>query len=107
MDSGVEKDALYNASDGEQVKSRREKLKTRELQKKAALRRFISEPEGRMWMWDLLGRCGIFRSSFSSEPLVMAFNEGRRDIGTFLASEIGSADSDAFFKMAIENREER
>jgi hypothetical protein len=94
----------FNASDPEQVKSRREKQKTRELQKKSALRKIMSEPAGRMWVWGLLSRCGTYHSSFSSDPLVMAFNEGRRDIGNHLIAEINKIEPELFIKMALENR---
>lgn len=82
----------YNAGDPEQVKGRKEKQKTRDLQKKAALGRFLSEPGGGVWMWDLLSLCGVYHSSFSSDALVMAFNEGRRDIGNHLIAEINRLD---------------
>lgn len=82
----------YNAGDPEQVKGRKEKQKTRDLQKKAALGRFLSEPGGRVWMWELLSLCGVYHSSFSRDALVMAFNEGRRDIGNRLMAEINRLD---------------
>ena len=97
----------YDCGDPDQVKSRREKLKTRELQSKAALRKFLCEPAGRMWMWDLLARCGVYHPSFSTDPLVMAFNEGRRDVGNFLAGQINRIDPEIFVKMATENRGEK
>jgi hypothetical protein len=95
---------VFSASDPEQVKSRREKQKTRELQKKAALRRLISDPAGRMWIRDLMTRCGAYHSSFSTDPLVMAFNEGRRDIGNYVISEIDRIDPELSIRMALENR---
>jgi hypothetical protein len=94
----------FNASDPEQVQSRRERQKSCDLQKKSALRRLMAEPAGRMWVWGLLSRCGTYHSSFSSDPLVMAFNEGRRDIGNYLAEEIDRIGPDLFLKMALENR---
>jgi hypothetical protein len=78
----------YIAGDAEQVKGRKEKQKTRELQKRTALRSIMSVPEGRVWMWDFLSQCGVYHSSFSSDALMMAFNEGRRDMGNRLIAEI-------------------
>ncbi len=85
----------YNAGDFEQLKGRKEKQKTRDLQKKAALRSLMSDSGGRMWMWDLLSLCGVYHSSYSSDSLVMAFNEGRRDIGNHLIAEINRLDGGA------------
>ncbi len=94
----------YIAGDPEQVKGRKERQKTRDLQKKTALRAIMSEPGGRMWMWDLLSLCGVYHSSFSSDALVMAFNEGRRDIGNHLIAEIHRLDGGEEFyrRMACE-----
>lgn len=94
----------YIAGDPEQVRSRKERQKTRDLQRKAALRAVMSDPGGRMWMWDLLSLCGVYHSSFSSDALVMAFNEGRRDIGNHLIAEINRLDGggELYRRMASE-----
>ncbi len=94
----------YNAADPEHVKGRREKLKTRDIQKKASLLNLLSDEAGRMWMWDLISRCGAFHLSFSTDPLIMAFNEGRREIGNHLISEINSIGPELYVRMAIENQ---
>jgi hypothetical protein len=93
-----------DAGDFEQVKGRRDKHKTRELQKNAALRSLMSDSGGRMWMWDLLGLCGVYHASFSTDALVMAFNEGRRDIGNRLLAEINRLDGgpELYRRMASE-----
>ena len=80
LDGMNEQQEPYNAGDAGQVGKRQKSQKTRDLVKKAALRKLMGDPEGRMWMWDLLGRCGAFHLSFSTDALVMAFNEGRRDV---------------------------
>ncbi|MGA2735130.1 MAG: hypothetical protein ABSG35_21335 [Syntrophobacteraceae bacterium] len=79
--------------------------KTRGLQKKAALRKLMSDAEGRMWMWDLLTLCGIFHSSFSVEALRCAFNEGRRDIGLRLLADINQLSPELYIRMMGENQE--
>lgn len=97
---------MNEETDFEQVKNRKEKQKTRDLQKKAALRSLLSEPGGRMWMWDLLSLCGVYHSSFSSDALVMAFHEGRRDIGNRVIAEINRLEGGAelYRRMASEKR---
>jgi hypothetical protein len=41
----------------------------------------MSIPAGRRFLWRLLTMSGVFRSSFSTDPLVMAMNEGQRNVG--------------------------
>ncbi len=62
------------------------------------------DPEGRMWMWDLLTLCGIFHSSFSIDALRCAFNEGRRDIGLRLLAEINQLSPEFYIRMVQENQ---
>ncbi len=93
----------YNAADPEQIERRKKSQKTRDLQKTSALRRLMSDADGRMWMWDLMSRCGVFRLSFSTDPLVMAFNEGRRDIGNHLIGDIDRVGPELYIRMAVEN----
>ena len=100
-----EEKALYNAGDAQQVAKAKSRQKTRSLQKKAAFRKFMSDPEGRMWMWDLLTLCGIFHSSFSMDALRTAFNEGRRDIGLRLLADINQLSPDLYMRMVGENQE--
>ena len=97
-------EGAYNAGDGEHVRARREKEKTRELRKRAALHALMATPDGRAWMWDLICSCGAYRSSFSSEALVMAFNEGRRDIGNSLICELNRLDGgcELYVRMTVE-----
>ncbi len=95
----------YNAGDAQQVAKAKSRQKTRNLQKKAAFRRFMSDPEGRMFMWDLLTLCGIFHSSFSIDALRCAFNEGRRDIGLRLLADINQLSPDLYMRMVGENQE--
>ncbi|MGO8944257.1 MAG: hypothetical protein ACLQJ7_11365 [Syntrophobacteraceae bacterium] len=95
----------YNAGDAQQVAKAKSKQKTRDLQKKAALRKIMSDPEGRMWMWDLLSRCGVYHSSYSSDALAMAFHEGHRNIGLHLTAEINRLSPEMYARMVAENQE--
>ena len=99
----AEEQTPYNAGDAQQVAKRQKSQKTRNLQKKAALRRLISDAEGRMWVWDFLILTGYSSSSFSTEPLIMAFNEGKRSLGLQLIGEINRISPELYVKMALEN----
>jgi len=94
----------YNAGDANQVGRRQKRKKLWQMQKQSALRSLMGVPEGRMWMWDLLGQCGVFHLSFSSDALVMAFNEGKRGVGNQLLAEINRTTPELYMKMVIENQ---
>jgi hypothetical protein len=99
-----ETEVPYNAGDAQQVAHRQKSQKTRDLQKKAALRVLMSTPDGRMWMWDLLTRCGVYHSSYSSDALAMAFHEGHRNIGLHLTAEINRLSPEMYARMVNENQ---
>lgn len=50
-------------------------------QEKADLKYLMSLPQGRRFIWRLLEEAGVFRTSFSTDALEMAFREGCRNQG--------------------------
>lgn len=52
------------------------------------LRFVMSDARGRRFVWELLGAAGVFRSSFATDALVMAHNEGKRDTGLRLLDRL-------------------
>lgn len=48
----------------------------------------MSCPQGRRIVWRLLGSAGVFRSSFATNAMQMAFNEGKRNEGLELLAQI-------------------
>ncbi len=59
-------------------------------------------PEGRRFLWKIIGLAGMFRASMTGESMTTAFNEGRRDIGLGLLLEINNCDHNAFAQMQSE-----
>lgn len=59
----------------------------REERRQAVVEYIMSHPQGRQFIWELLGDCGIYRSSWHPSELIH-FNEGRRDVGLKVLSEI-------------------
>ena len=59
----------------------------------------MSTPGGARFIWRLLTLSGVFRTSFSSDPLVMAMNEGQRNTGLKLLSDVMEACPDKYFTM--------
>lgn len=48
------------------------------------LKWLMAHKQGRRIAWGLLSKYGLYRLSFSSDPLVMAFHEGSRNHGIAL-----------------------
>lgn len=66
----------------------------------------LSTSAGRRFVWDLLGRCGIFALSYArGDTHETAFNEGKRQIGNPLFAEIQSEHPEAYAQMAAESKE--
>jgi len=67
----------------------RERHRARDL---SDLKEFGSTPAGRRVLWRLLSLSGIYRSSMSENPLLMAFSEGARDMGLALMMDLDELD---------------
>lgn len=65
-------------------------------------RYLMSLPQGRRFVWRLLERAGVFRSSFSMNGLEMAHNEGNRNTGLFVLAEIQELCPERFTQMLKE-----
>jgi hypothetical protein len=83
-----------------------DEAKARERRRKELddLRWFLGHPQGRRIVSRLLDQTGVFRSSFNTSGSVMAFAEGRRDIGLFLTGELLEASTDGYMKILKEFR---
>ncbi len=57
---------------------------------------------GRRLLWRLLEMAGVYRSTFSQDALVMAFQEGQRNQGLMLLTDIHAVDPDGYILMAKE-----
>ncbi len=92
----------YNAGDERQVNLRRRQAGRKEKQKGDFLARVLSEKEGRAWLWSLLEFTGPMRSSFAGDPYQTAFNEGQRNVGLKIMSDIMKAAPEQYAVMAEE-----
>lgn len=77
------------------------KLSARELELQD-IRKVVSTREGRRFLWRLLAEAKVFGSCFTGNSATF-FNEGRREFGVFLLTEMLQADKQAYMLMQDEN----
>lgn len=66
------------------------------------LKWLMAHPQGRRIVTRLLDATGVSRSSYSHSGSLMAFNEGRRDIGLLITAEVLEAAPEGYFKLLKE-----
>lgn len=91
-----------NVGDREQVAFARRRIRDAEKASLEARQRLLATSAGKLYFREQLERAGVFRSSFDSDPLRMAFNEGRRNEGLRLLSELFAADPAAALSILTE-----
>lgn len=62
----------------------------------------MAHPQGRRIAARILDQAGVNRSSFNHSGSLMAFNEGRRDIGLWFTAEMLEAAPAGYFKLLTE-----
>ena len=103
---GGEKPALVgNVADPKQVEKAGEKEKIRRRRELDDLIWVLSDPRGRRFVWRLLGKFGLFRSSFTGNSTTF-FNEGERNAALFINTEVMEARPEAYLEMTLEHQKE-
>jgi hypothetical protein len=100
-----DKDKSFNAAEESQVKDRKrkdERLRDIEL---ADMKKMMSTCEGRRFVWRLLDRAGVFRTSFTGNSTTF-FNEGQRNIGLIVLADVMAAAADQYVVMMNESKED-
>lgn len=85
--------------DGQDAKQSEE-----ERQRVEDLKWLMAHKQGRRFMWRLLGVAGVYRTSFHTSGSVTAFNEGQRNVGLMLVSEIQEHAPETYFRMLMERK---
>lgn len=65
----------------------------------------MAHKAGRRFMWRVLEKAGVYRSSFNNSGSITAFNEGQRNIGLMLVAEIQDVTPDQYLAMIKERNE--
>ena len=66
------------------------------------IRWLLGHAQGRRFASRILEQAGVHRSSFNHSGSLMAFNEGRRDVGLWLIAELTEANADGYLKLLKE-----
>lgn len=83
---------------------RQEAARLRREAERAGLGEVLSTKGGRLTVWRLLDMAGVYRLSFTGDPLWSAFNEGQRNIGNKLLGEIMAEFPAEYSLMTKENK---
>jgi len=100
----MDKSMVKNAADHKQVNKAKRSSKDLRKQELSDLTYIMASPQGRRFVWRLLGRCRTFGSIWETSAKIH-YNAGQQDIGHFLMAELTQADEELFFNMMKENKE--
>lgn len=96
---------MKNAGNPDEVSKARRKSDRRQRAIDNALKAMMGHRETRLWIFDLLEFCNLYRSSFATSGLVMAQNEGQRNVGLRLLADIMRVAPEQYVLMLTENKE--
>lgn len=94
---------MYDAGSRQDVRRAEKASRQADLDTRETIVNLMSTASGRHWVHSLLETAGIFHSIFSSDPLTMAFNEGRRNQGLQLLNDIMRWCPDDYVQMMRES----
>lgn len=96
----------YDPLEAEQTQAAQaDKAKRRAREEAEDFRWLVGNKRGRRIVWRMLERAGVFRTSFETNAMATAFNEGRRDFGLYLLTSVQGARAETFGLMQTENAE--
>lgn len=103
--SNQKKSFVKNAADKNQVKKGRRKEEILRDGEIDDLRHILSSVQGRRFIWGLLGKCHVFKTSFTGNSTTF-FNEGKRDIGLRVLAYVNEAGPELYITMMQESKKE-
>jgi hypothetical protein len=78
----------FNASDRKSIRAAEKAAAIAERERAEVVVESMATGPRRKYVWDKLAAAGIFQSTFSTDPLQMAFNEGQRNQGLVLLNDV-------------------
>lgn len=98
---------VKNAADKDQVRRAQKKEQSDHERRLNDLRYVLNDRRGRRFLWKTMSDCGIFQTSFSSSTNVTFFNEGQRNVGLKILSDLNEAAPEVYVLMCEEEKKER
>jgi hypothetical protein len=92
-------DDNLNVIKNAELTKEQEKLR---LRNEADLKKILSLPEGRRFIWRQIGECHIFRSAFNLNTKLEDFQLGQQDRGLALLNEVNAVDPNMFAQLQRE-----
>lgn len=100
--SGDMGDNFIDSAETEKLKETEDQARRRRKRELNDISKVLDIVEGRRLIWRLLSETGVYRSSFTQDSLQTAFNEGRRDIGLVILTDMNLAKPGAFAQLQRE-----
>ncbi len=101
----MEDGLVKNAADADEVKAAAKKVKRADERHKDDVRRLLASDFGRRILWEYLSRCGVFRADCPVNSGSLYFDNGQRNIGLGILTDITNADPDAYILMMKEAKD--
>ena len=92
----------YDASDRKSIRKAEKASRLADRARQEVIINLMSTTFGRAWLWDLLSSCHVFGQTFSPDPLMTAFGEGRRSVGLALLADVMLTCPDQYITAARE-----
>lgn len=92
---------MVDTNDEARIKEAEKKAKFDRDDVISALNSLLKSSGGRKWVWDMLVKCHVFRSSFTGNSQTF-FNEGERNVGLSILNDVMEASPDVFAQMQKE-----
>jgi hypothetical protein len=86
------------------IKKQAESRRLEQEQEVEDLKYLMGVPVFRRFVWRQLDKAGVFRTSFSTNGLEMAFKEGNRNLGVQLLAEINEHCPERYVQMTKEQK---
>lgn len=99
-----EQDASYDTSDPEKVNKARKKYARTRAHRLEFVAAAMTTEQGRAWYYDMLIRCKVLKTPYTSDSHDTAFRCGEQNIGLMILSDIQDAAPDQYIVMISENK---
>lgn len=93
-----------NVADPERIQQAEERAQTRREVELNDLRTILAMPEGRRFLWRVIGICAPMKNPFHTDPGVMAYNAGIGELGRLLLDDAMEASLEQFLIMFREGK---